>query len=162
MARQRNTQTGTVMDLEDFARIAEIISSVAVVVSLIYVSLQVRQNTRALRATTYNSVTSNSVAILAPMFDHPEFTEFLMRAQSDPDAATPAEKLRFHILLLAAFRHWDNLYYQFRNGTLEREMWESYDCTLTNWLANPAWREWFKRNASFFSESLRVLVRDRL
>jgi hypothetical protein len=150
------------MDLENFARIAEIISSVAVVVSLIYVGMQVRQNTRALRATTYNSVSSNSVAILSPMYAHPEFTEFLTRVQSAPDAATPAEKQRFHILMLSAFRHWDNLYYQFRNGTLEREMRESYDRTMANWLTNPAWREWFKHNATFFSESLRALVRDRL
>ncbi len=150
------------MDLETFSRIAGIVSSVAVVVSLIYVSVQVRQNTRALRATTYNSVTSNSVAILSPMYARPEFTEFLTRVQSDPDAATPAEKLRFHINLLAAFRHWDNLYYQFRNGTLEREMWESYDRTLTSWLANAAWRDWFRHNSSFFSDSLRALVQERI
>lgn len=98
------------MDLENTARMAEIISSVAVIVSLIYVSVQVRQNTQALKATTYDAVTANSVAILAPMFAHPEFTEFLTRVQSNPEAATPAEKLRFHITMLTAFRHWDNLY----------------------------------------------------
>ena len=150
------------MDLENIARIAEIVSSVAVVVSLIYVGVQVKQNTRALRATMYNEVTRNSVAILAPMFAQSEFSEFLHRVQSAPDEATPAEKLRFHICLLTAFRHWDNLYYQYRNGTLEREMWSSYDRTLTNWLANEAWRNWYRANATYFSESLRALVRERI
>ena len=150
------------MDLENFARIAEIISSVAVVVSLIYVSVQVRQNTRALRATTYNAVTANSVAILAPMHTHPEFTEYLVRVQSDPESATPAEKLRFHITMLSAYRHWDNLYYQFRNGMLEPEMWQSYDRTMTSWLANPAWRDWFVRNAACFSDNLQALIRQRV
>ena len=150
------------MDLENIARISEIVSSVAVVVSLIYVSAQIRQNTRALRATTYNVVTGNSLAILSPMSAHPEVTEFLTRFQADPELATAAEKMRFHILLLAAFRHWDNLYYQFRNGTLEPEMWESYDATLGSWLDNDAWRAWFKRNAIFFSKSLQALVVQRL
>lgn len=150
------------MDIEKIARIAEIVSSVAVVVSLIYVGMQVRQNTRALRATTYNAVTANSLAILSPMYAHPEFTEFLARVQSDPEAARPAETLRFHITMLSAFRHWDNLHYQFRNGMLEPEMWNSYDRTLTSWLASPAWCNWFKHNASFFSDSLQALVRQRV
>ena len=41
-------------------------------------------------------------------------------------------------------------------------MWESYDRTLTHWLANNAWRAWFKSNALFFSDSLRALVRERI
>ncbi len=150
------------MDLETITPIAEIIGSIAVVVSLIYVSVQVRQNTCALRATTYNAVTSNSIAILSPMFSHPEFAEFLVRVQSHPGMATPAEKLRFHVCMLSAFRHWDNLYYQFRNGMLEPEMWESYDCTMTGWLTNPAWRDWFVGNAACFSKNLRTLLQQRI
>ena len=150
------------MDLENIARIAEIISSVAVVVSLIYVGLQVRQNTRALRATTYNAVTANSIAILSAMDSHPEYSEFLVRVQSDYASATAAEKLRFHMCLLSAFRHWDNLLYQFRNGMLEREMWESYDRTMSNWLDNAAWRDWFVTNATSFSESLQALLHKRI
>ncbi|MEO8742129.1 MAG: hypothetical protein ABI365_02960 [Lysobacteraceae bacterium] len=150
------------MNLENISRISEIISSVAVVVSLVYVGLQVRQNTRALRATTYNAVTANSIAILTSMDTHPEYSEFLVRVQSGYDAATPAEKLRFHMCLLSAFRHWDNLLYQFRNGMLEREMWESYDRTMTSWLGNAAWRNWFLANAASFSDSLQALLHSRI
>ncbi|MGH7926803.1 MAG: hypothetical protein ACREQV_03305 [Candidatus Binatia bacterium] len=78
-----------------------------------------------------------------------------------PDSVAPAEKLRFHTLLLTAFRHWDNLYYQFRCGTLDTEMWQSYNYTMTLWLANEARRVWFRDNAECFSEHLRDLVQDR-
>ena len=150
------------MNLETIARIAEIVSSIAVVVSLIYVGMQVRQNTRALRATTYNAVTANSISILSAMDSHPEYTEFLVRVQADPAAATPAEQMRFHLSMLSGFRHWDNLYYQYRNGMLEAEMWSSYDHTMTAWLEIPSWRDWFARNAGCFSASLQALIRQRL
>jgi len=150
------------MNLENIAHLAEIASSIAVIVSLIYVGAQVRQNTHALKATTYNAVTTNSLAILSPMYAQAEFTEFLARMQVDPGAGTAADKLRFHITLLAAFRHWDNLYYQFRNGTLDPEMWRSYDRTLSGWFDNDSWRAWFHNNAECFSSSLRELVRERL
>ncbi len=150
------------MDLDAVSKIAEIVSSVAVVVSLIYVGLQVRQNTRALRASTYSAVVGNSIAILNSMSETPEFTEFFVRVQSDPDAATPAELMRFHMSLLSGFRHWDNLYYQFRNGMLDRAMWESYDRTMTTWLDSAAWRDWFTRNAACFSEDLQALLAQRI
>ena len=144
------------------SRIADIAGSIAVVLSLVYVGIQVRQNTRAIRATTYNTVVHNSLAILTPMYAQAEFTEYLQRVQSDPEAATPAEKLRFHINMLAAFRHWDNLYYQHRNGMLESEMWESYHRTMSGWVKNAAWRNWFIANADSFSESLQTLVGQRI
>lgn len=150
------------MDLQDLTQIAAIVSSIAVVVSLIYASVQLRHNTRALMATTYNAVTSNSLALLSPMTGSPEFSEFLHRAHAKPDTLTPAERLRFDAVMLAVFRHWDNLYYQFRSGTLDREMWEIYQRTLTRWLADEAWAAWFRENAHSCSESLRALVHERL
>jgi hypothetical protein len=150
------------MDLETPARVADIVSGLAVVVSLVYLGLQVRQNTRALRAATYNAVTANSVAILAPMYANAEFTEYLDRMQSRPESATSADKLRFHLNMLTAFRHWDNLYYQHRHGMLEPEMWQGYDRTMTGWVANAAWREWFQDNARLFSDSLQSLVQERI
>lgn len=146
------------MNLEIVSKLAEIVSSLAVVISLIYVGVQVRQNTRALRATTYNAVTANSIAILEAMTQHSEFTEFLVRVQADPEAATRPEQLRFHMALLSGFRHWDNLLYQFRSGMLDEEMWASYDRTMRQWLAVPSWRDWFTRNAGCFSDSLQELV----
>lgn len=150
------------MELQDLTQIAAIVSSVAVVVSLIYASVQLRHNTRALMATTYNAVTANSLALLSPMTGSPELSEFLHRAHAKPDTLTPAERMRFAAVMLTVFRHWDNLYYQFRSGTLDREMWKVYERTLARWLANEAWATWFRENADTCSESLRDLVNTRL
>lgn len=150
------------MNLENFANLADIVSSIGVVVSLIYVSVQIRQNTRAQKAATYNTLTSNTVAILSPFLAEPEITEFIVRVQTDPGAATPAEKLRFHTFLLIGFRHWDNLYFQFRTGALDKEMWQSYDRTMSKWMDNDAWRQWFQGNTSSFSPELGDLLRERM
>jgi hypothetical protein len=150
------------MNLQEIANIAEVISSIGVVVSLIYVGVQVRQNTRAQKAATYHGLTSNTVAILSPMLAEPGITEFIVRMQANPEAATPAEKLRFHAFLLIGFRHWDNLYFQYRTGALDEQMWLSYDRTMSKWMDNEAWRAWFRANASSFSPDLRELLMDRL
>ena len=150
------------MNLQDLTQAAAIVSSLAVVVSLIYASVQLRHNTRALMATTYNAVTSNSLALLSPMTGSPEFSEFLHHAHAQPDALMPAERMRFDAVMLTVFRHWDNLYYQFRSGTLDPEMWDIYERTLTRWLAQESWANRFLDNADSCSDSLRALLHDRL
>jgi hypothetical protein len=70
--------------------------------------------------------------------------------------------LRYHAFLLIGLRHWDKLYFQFRTGTLDQQMWLSYDRTLSRWMDNDAWRAWFRANADSFSHELRELLKDRL
>jgi hypothetical protein len=41
------------MSLEDLGNIGEFVAAVAVVVSLVYVAVQIRQNTRSVRASSY-------------------------------------------------------------------------------------------------------------
>jgi len=113
-------------------------------------------------ATTSNAVTSNSLAVLSPMTGSPEFSEFLHRARAQPDALTPAERMRFDAVVLTVFRHWDNLYCQFRSGTLDREVWEIYERTLARWLARESWANWFRNNADSCGDSRRMLVHERL
>ena len=43
------------MSLNDLANLGQIIGAIAVVISLIYVALQIRQNTNAVRAATAQS-----------------------------------------------------------------------------------------------------------
>ena len=56
--------------------------------------------------------------------------------------------------MTAVFRHFGNLVYQYRVGSLDRQMWEAYRRTLKEHLRTPAWRTWFEANSHIFSTSL--------
>ena len=47
--------------------VAEVIAAVAVVVSLVYLAIQLRQNPRALRAATYDAMVRSSAKFLDPL-----------------------------------------------------------------------------------------------
>lgn len=55
-----------------------------------------------------------------------------------------------------------NLLYQNRKGSLENEMWLSYDRTMTSYLAYQPWVEWCKANSYLFSSYLQQLVGDKI
>ncbi len=150
------------MELQAYTLIAEVVGAVAVVLTLIYLAIQLRQNTKALRTSAYQGMVANSMQILTTLLADPERAQFFLRVQSNPGQITEEDGVRWHWFMLAAFRHWDNLYYQYRTGALETEMWEGYDHLMTNWLQNQAWSEWFMEHEESFSRSLRVLIHDKI
>jgi hypothetical protein len=64
--------------------------------------------------------------------------------------------------MITIYRHWDNLLYQNRKGSLEDEMWLSYDRTMTSYLEYKPWTDWFLANGHLFSSNLQQLVGDKI
>ena len=145
--------------LQDLGNLGEFVGAVGVVFSLIYLARQMRQNTTTVRAAAFNSMTENSLRLLENVFSDPEVSEFLLRATTDPSTLTPAESIRWNSYMTAVFRHFGNLVYQYRVGSLDKQMWEAYQRTLKEHLRTPAWRTWFEEHVNDFSTSLVEEVR---
>lgn len=146
--------------LDALGNIGEFIGAVGVVVSLVYLALQLRQNTRSVRAASFNEMIQNSIRLLEHSFRDSEFARFLARAENDPDGLEEAERLRWDAYMTAVFRHYGNLVYQQRVGALDDQMWESYQRDLKEHLRSPAFAAWFRKHQVVFSESLVDEVRD--
>ena len=140
--------------LQDLGNLGEFVGALGVVISLIYLARQMRQNTTSARAASFNSMTENSIRLLEGIFPDTEFAEFLHRAQSDQSELTPAELIQWDSYMTAVFRHFGNLVYQYRVGSLDQQMWEAYQRSLKEHLRTPAWRIWYEGNSHVFSTSL--------
>ena len=117
--------------LQDLGSLGEFVGALGVVISLIYLARQMIQNTTSVRAASFNSMTENSIRLLEDVFPDTEFAEFLHRAQSDPSELTAAELIQWDSYMTAVFRHFGNLVYQYRVGSLDRQMWEAYQRSLS-------------------------------
>jgi regulatory protein YycI of two-component signal transduction system YycFG len=60
--------------------IAEIVSVIAVVISLIYVGKQVRQNTQAVKNNTLQNISENQISVHGLLAAHGELAEVVFRA----------------------------------------------------------------------------------
>lgn len=134
--------------------LGEFIGALGVVISLVYLAQQMRQNTTSVRAASFNSMVQNSIRLLEHAFRDSEFADFLHRAETDPDSLTRGERVRWDSYMTAAFRHFGNLVYQHRVGALDQQMWASYQRTLRDDLERPGWEAWFARHRHLFSTSL--------
>lgn len=150
------------MTLQDLGNLGEFVGAIGVVVSLVYLARQLSHNTASVRAASFNSMVQNSISLLEHAFRDSEFAAFLDRAEADPERLTPAERVRWDAYMTAAYRHFGNLVYASRVGTLDRQMWDSYRATLKDHLCNVHWAAWYDQHRHLFSTSLSQLVDELL
>ncbi len=87
------------MDLTQLANLGEFIGGVAVLVTLVYLAVQVRQNTIAIKRSNVREVTREHVRAIT--YTDPELSEIMMRGWADLEALTPLERYRFDLIAYA-------------------------------------------------------------
>jgi len=144
------------MKWEKIAAIAEIVSSIAIVATLIYLAVQTQQNTNALIATSRQSALEGEVAWLSSQIAYP--TDFSTEIER-----SGTEQLRFQGFLIMALRIREFAWFQYQAGVLDEATWLSYmepmafmfgtesaRRMLDNYNGNPEFqayvRDWVERN----------------
>ncbi len=107
------------MSLEEFNYIAEIVASVAGIAALIYVALEVRQNTIAVRLNTLHDVKETIREVNLVTAEHGDLAEIVFEGCQDLDKLIGAPKARFYTWAHNLFLGYENLYLQFLGGALD-------------------------------------------
>ena len=99
------------MSLEQLSYVAQIAGSVGVILSLVFVGLQVRHNTAALQRNEHNSTMAQWTVIRMAIAKNRDLAEFMTTGLRGESALDAADQLRLEQLLQehlwAAFHIWD-------------------------------------------------------
>ena len=82
------------MTMDQLANIGEIIGSIAVIISIVYLAIQIRTNTEAERTSTYQAVVSDFGALNNTMASTPELPHMFIEAMEDYHQLSSDEKAR--------------------------------------------------------------------
>ena len=100
------------MNWEAIGAVAELIGAVGVIGSLVYLAVQIRQNTRSLRASAYQAITGHVGDINRALFENAEVAHIVDVGSQDRAKLSPEERRRFNAYQMMRFMHYDNLYHQ--------------------------------------------------
>lgn len=99
------------MLLEQLSHAAQVIGSVGVILSLVFVGLQIRQNTAALQRNEHNSTMSQWTVLRMAIAENRDLAEFMTAGLSGERVLDAADQLRLEQFLQehawAAFHIWD-------------------------------------------------------
>ena len=139
------------IDWTKWSAIAEIFSAVAIFMTLVYLGVQTRtlgvqteQNTKALLAGARQAALDAELDILYAILDKPYLYpgRFPEIPDTDYDRERLAELMTLNLLI---FRSRENFWLQYRNGTMDADIWETYRGVLVSMLTlrvetREAWR----------------------
>jgi hypothetical protein len=144
--------------IQDLGSLGELIAAVATVATLVYLAAQIRQNTRALRSSSFHGVTDSFNQINMRIANDESLARIFRLGSEDLAQLTDDERVRFGFMFLSAFRVFETLYYQDIQRIGESQLWEAEKTTMVALLSGPGARVWWDSNPLSFTPSFREFV----
>ena len=130
------------VDIKLVAGIAEIIASIAVVVSLLFVVYSIDQNTEALQATNDNFIYELQSQRLRDVSSDNEFASIIVKFRTGENL-TQAETLRYRLWMVGELNMWEMAYIRRKNGLLPEAQWRAWNGGWTVTMPNNFPEEWW-------------------
>jgi hypothetical protein len=131
------------MSWNDVVGAAEAIASVAVVISLIYLAIQVRLQAKESRTSVVNSLTEQwSVAVQAFAI-HQDLYQIWMKGLTDFGSLSAEERGRFSAILVNLTQIFESLHLHHRDGKVDPDLWAGFDNRLRDVFATPGVQCWW-------------------
>lgn len=131
------------MDWEAVGAISEIIAVAVVVVTLIYVAVQIRQNTASVRATGYQQWLSANLELNTAAADQ-SMSHLFAIANADSKNLSDESFVSFAMWNLGVMQMAQATNYLYKSGSLDRELWEAEMNRAAGILAFPGVRQWWE------------------
>jgi len=139
--------------LKKIALLAEIFGGIAIVISLIFVGIQFRDNTIATKSATANAANAITVAWYSETGNSAQSSQLMWDYIKDPKSLSNGEKYQVTLLLHGLFLSFQNNYYLANEGTLDQNILESITAALIAVKNQPGFHEyWENRKSLFFVE----------
>ena len=138
------------MNWDAVGAVAELAGAGGVILSLVYLAVQIRQNTkqmerteRAARGTAYQDVLSNLQSYLSPVAADGELAEIIRLGLVDCEQLSEQEFFRFNWLMGGYITNLDNVYYQHQDGVVSEARWQMMLRGLRYFMRTPGFKAWW-------------------
>lgn len=141
--------------------ITEITSVVAVVLSVLYLGLQIRDNTKVLRSQAHYNALSLAQRPMEMMIENEGLATIVNTGYATPEALTADDWARFGNYVFIGFNAWEYLYYQNGDRSIPSELWVGADAYFKGLVAiHPGLTRFWSEYQASFDEPFRTYVAD--
>jgi hypothetical protein len=146
------------MDLQTLANLGEFISGIVVIISLVYLAVQVRQNTQSLHTDNYGRALDRIAAMQSQISRDGHVALVFSKGVVDPSALSAQERIQFTYMAYEAFGAFEFMFHQAQSRSIPNEVWERWSVTTAWWLSFPGIRAWWAARPAPFTTSFSAFV----
>ena len=119
--------------------LGEILGAIAVLITLVYLALQIRQNTKAMKRTAFQELV-NYYATVTDFYSTREGAELVAKARHGLDLLDEPDRIRILNLTGKSFAHLQNAHQQWTEGFINESQWNQLSAVLVATLSSKSTR----------------------
>lgn len=146
------------MKLKDYALLAEVVSAIAIIVSLIYVGIQVKDNAVAVRASAANDAAALAMSWYTNVGSDAQRSTLLLNGMTNPETLSREEKYQFTMMVQGVMLAFQNAFYLSETGVLEKDIRDTMTRTLLTVKDQPGFHQFWQERRALFRDSFAFYV----
>ena len=146
------------MNWEMLAAIGQLAAVCVGIPSLIYLAVQIREQTRERRQSAVNALAVQWGDLTKALHEDGEFAAIHLRGVHSFHDLDAVSKLRFSAFQNRFFKNFEGMYYSRREGILSPELWSEIERTMSDFLAYDGVQQWWTTRKHWHSEEFGCVV----
>jgi hypothetical protein len=148
------------MELQTLANVGEFLGGLGVIVSLIYLAVQIRGNTSSQQSETYARSLERMAYMQEFMAKDHALTKMFNEGLIDPSQLTLTQKIQFAWVLTEMFGNLEFMFFQSEQRNIPAELWDRWEETMKWWLTFPGVVAWWKGKPTPFTPAFMSCVEE--
>ena len=146
------------MTIQDWGALGEMIGGIAIIISLIYVALQIRQNTKATQMSSAHSFLDTQNAYVGLINQSSTLADILDRGAGGLSNLQGSEVIQFSAFHDQAFSSFQTFFTEWKDGMLDDRLWGSHKHAMADLMFHPGVQKWWSNRKHWYDSTFQAYV----
>ena len=137
--------------LQDWANLAEIIGTAAIIFSLLFVGLQIADNTKEMRSSAAHNATESLQNWYVEIATNSQAAQVFRRGMNDPSELSQDEAFQYLLNVHSATLAYQHVFFIGAEGTLDTSLYQAMTATMEAVVSTRGFQWYWKQRANFFT-----------
>lgn len=146
------------MTIQEMGAVGEMIGGIAVIFTLIYLALQIRQANSIAGWQTHQAAVSSNAGVMSAIITDEDTARIFREGLLSLESLTPTDKIRLHEILFELLLNFKDTLDAYDRGLFDQptyQAWQAYICSLLN---TPTGKIWWAEGKKLFISRIQEVV----
>lgn len=148
------------MNWEAISAISQMIGSIAVVFSVLYLALQVHSSTRIAKLAAQDAAATALREVTKPLAENADLARVWRRGLEDLQSLPAEEQARFFHTCYQFLKAFETIHFHFIHGVMDKQIWEGWCGLLQHYIATPGMDHYWNLRQDLFSGRFRQFIQE--
>jgi hypothetical protein len=140
------------MNWEAISAVSQLIGSIAVVLSVLYLAVQLRSSTRVARVAAMDAAAAALRDVTKPFMENEELARIWRIGLENLEPLSPDQQARFFHAAYQFLKAFETIHYHYVYGLLDTQLWEGWRDLLQHYVASPGINHYLTLRGAVFSQ----------